>query len=82
MLSDEPDLTRELDEAEAIVMGDATGPVVTEPYIEEIYPLAQKIEHGQRSGGKVYRRRVIVVEDWAEVAPVPPEGKDQDHGVR
>jgi len=39
----------------------------TEPYIEEIYPLAQKIKAGQRFGGKVYRRRVIVVEDWTEV---------------
>jgi hypothetical protein len=47
----------------------------TEPYIEKVYPLAQRIEHGQRFGGKVYRRRVIVVEDWAEVAPVTPEGE-------
>ena len=39
----------------------------TEPYIEEIYPLAEKIKAGQRFGGKVYRRRVIVVEDWTEV---------------
>ena len=48
----------------------------TEPYIEEIYPLARKIKAGQRFGGKVYRRRVIVVEDWTEVAPVPPEGEE------
>jgi hypothetical protein len=48
----------------------------TEPYIEKVYPLAQRIEHGQRFGGKVYRRRVIVVEDWAEVAPVTPEGEE------
>ena len=39
----------------------------TEPYILEIYPLEEHIEHGQRFGGKVYRRRVIVVEDWTEV---------------
>jgi hypothetical protein len=39
----------------------------TEPYIEEIYPLAQKIKASQRFGGKVYRRQVIVVEDWTEV---------------
>ena len=32
------------------------------------------IEHGQRFGGKVYRRRVIVVEDWTEVAGSPPAG--------
>jgi hypothetical protein len=72
-------LTREW----AIVMGDAS--VVTEhaqlmsgggyhvwntePCIEEIYPLAQKIKAAQRFGGKVYRRRVIVVEDWTEVPP-------------
>lgn len=35
--------------------------------IEEIYPLADWIEHEQRFGGKVMRRRVIVVEDWTEV---------------
>lgn len=39
----------------------------TEPDILEIYPLADKIRHGLRHGGKVYRRRVIVVEDWEEV---------------
>ena len=39
----------------------------TEPYILEIYPLAEKIRHGQQHGGHVYRRRVIVVEDWEEV---------------
>ena len=50
----------------------------TEPYIEKIYPLAEKIKAGQRFGGKVYRRRVIVVEDWTEV---PREaGGDGDHG--
>jgi hypothetical protein len=80
---DDLDLTAELDAAEEIVMGDATGPVVTEhanqmsgggfhvwntePYILEIYPLEEKIRHGQQHGGKVYRRRVIVVEDWREV---------------
>ena len=79
----DPDLTAELDAAEAIVMGGETGPVVTEhaqlmsgggyhvwntePYIEEIYPLAQRIEHGLMHGGHVFRRRVIVVEDWTEV---------------
>ena len=82
-VADAPDLTAELDAAEAIVMGEA-GPVITEhahlmrdggyhvwntePYILEIYPLEEKIAHGQQHGGKVYRRRVIVVEDWTEVA--------------
>lgn len=36
-------------------------------HVLRIYPLAQQIEHGQRNGGKVLRRRVIVVEDWSEV---------------
>ena len=39
----------------------------TEPHILEIYPLAEQILHGQQEGGRVYRRRVIVVEDWEEV---------------
>ena len=89
-MSPEPDLTAELDAAEEIVTGRADGPVITEhaqlmsgggfhvwntePYIEEIYPLAQKIKAGQRFGGKVYRRRVIVVEDWTEVPSAPPAG--------
>lgn len=40
-----------------------------DPEIERIYPLAQWIEHGHRFGGRVYRRTVIVVEDWEEVSP-------------
>lgn len=59
------------------------GPVVTEharlmsgggfhvrnagPAIEKIYPLKQWIEHGQRLGGQVFRRKIVVVEDWAKV---------------
>ena len=34
-----------------------------DPEVERIYPLAEWIP----LGGKVYRRRVIVVEDWEEV---------------
>jgi len=37
------------------------------PEIEEIYPLAQWVKSERRFGGKVYRRRVVVIEDWAEV---------------
>ena len=40
-----------------------------EPEVERIYPLAEWIPHQQRFGGKVYRRQIIVVEDWAEVPP-------------
>lgn len=38
------------------------------PDIERIYPLQQWIVHNQRFGGKVWRRTVIVVEDW-ELVP-------------
>lgn len=40
----------------------------TAPYIEKVYPLAKRIEDGRLDGGRVYRRRIIVVDDWAEVA--------------
>jgi hypothetical protein len=40
----------------------------TEPWTDEIYPLADRIRSGQRDYGSVYRRRVVVIEDWAEVA--------------
>lgn len=35
------------------------------PAVERIFPLAEWMS--QRFGGKVYRRTVIVVEDWHEV---------------
>lgn len=38
-----------------------------DPQIDRIWPLADWIPAHQRFGGKVYRRRVIVVEDWSEV---------------
>ena len=38
----------------------------TEPYIEKIYPLAERLEH-HRQHGKVYRRQIIVLDDWTEV---------------
>jgi hypothetical protein len=45
------------------------------PEIERIYPLAQWIPHQQRFGGKVWQRRIVVLEDWAEVprSAVTPE---------
>jgi hypothetical protein len=39
----------------------------TEPDVEEVYPLAKRIANQVRNGGKVYRRRIIVVDHWAEV---------------
>lgn len=44
----------------------------TEPRILERYPLAERIEL-ERRHGKVWRRRIIVVEDWAEL-PAGAEG--------
>jgi hypothetical protein len=35
--------------------------------IERIFPREQWIKAHKRFGGKVYRRTVIVVEDWIEV---------------
>lgn len=37
------------------------------PDIERIFPLTDWIKSEQRFGGKVYRRVVVVVEDWEEV---------------
>jgi hypothetical protein len=49
-----------------------------DPEIERIFPLADWIRSNQRFGGKVYRRRVVVVEDWTEVGPwEPAEQPDQ-----
>jgi hypothetical protein len=39
----------------------------TEPDILAIYPLAERIKNARRFNGKVYRRRIIVVDDWEEV---------------
>lgn len=38
-----------------------------DPEVERIFPLADWIRSERRFGGKVYRRTVIVVEDWQEV---------------
>jgi hypothetical protein len=37
------------------------------PDIERIFPLAEWIKSEQRFGGRVFRRVVVVVEDWEEV---------------
>lgn len=36
--------------------------------LERVYPLAEWIEHSQRDGGRVWRRRIQVIEDWVEVS--------------
>lgn len=38
-----------------------------DPEAEEAYPLERWIPNQQRFGGKVYARKIIVVEDWHEV---------------
>lgn len=35
--------------------------------VESIYPLKDWIRNQQRFGGKVYRRKIIVIDDWEEV---------------
>lgn len=46
----------------------AGGPILVRPLSwDDAYPLAEWIRHKSRHGGKVLRRTVIVVEDWAEV---------------
>jgi hypothetical protein len=38
-----------------------------DPEIERAYPLDVWIEHRQRDGGRVYQRRIVVIDDWEEV---------------
>lgn len=44
-------------------------------YVERISPLADWIAHQQRLDGVVYRRRVVVVEDWEPLPPAPGCGQ-------
>lgn len=39
----------------------------TDAETEEIYHVASRVAHQTRFGGKVYRRTVVVVENWTEV---------------
>jgi hypothetical protein len=52
----------------------------TAPYVEQFYPLAKRIEHNLRNFGKVYHRRVIVVEDWMEISSAPRGAVKEDEG--
>lgn len=38
-----------------------------DPDVEKIYPVERWIENTKRHGRKVYRRVIIVVDDWKEV---------------
>jgi hypothetical protein len=44
-----------------------------DPEIDRIYPMAERVRHGRRNGGKVLRRVVIVLEDWHDVPMSPYE---------
>ena len=37
------------------------------PAVERIYPVAEWVNGEIRTGGHVFRRRVVVVEDWEEL---------------
>ena len=37
------------------------------PEVERVYPLEQWIPDQQQHGGRIFKRRVIVVEGWTEV---------------
>lgn len=41
------------------------------PDIERIYPVADWIRHEQQLGGKIYRRRIVALENWTEVEEQP-----------
>lgn len=41
------------------------------PDIERIWPVADWIRDEQRNGSRIYRRRVVVLEDWTEVKEQP-----------
>lgn len=41
------------------------------PEIERVAPLVERIRAKQRLGGKIYRRRIVVLEDWTEVEEQP-----------
>jgi hypothetical protein len=38
-----------------------------DPETEAVYPLARWIENQSRNGGTVYRRVIIVLDEWQEV---------------
>lgn len=38
-----------------------------DPELEKVYPTEQYVEHAKGNGMSVFRRRIIVVEDWMPV---------------
>jgi len=47
--------------------GDMTVRSPRPDHLERRYPVAKWIRNEQQNGGKIYRRRIVVIEDWAEV---------------
>src|ERR1700691_2338427 len=43
------------------------------PCVTRIYPTAEKIQHELAIGAKVWRRQILVVEDWTEIT-LPASG--------
>lgn len=39
-----------------------------DPEIEKIYPTAKWAAHQIKSGGHVYRRRIVILQDWEEIS--------------
>lgn len=47
-----------------------------DPEVEKIYPTSRWASHQIRYGCQVFRRKVIVVEDWAEIGDAAEEWPD------
>jgi hypothetical protein len=52
----------------------------SDPQSELIYPLERWIDHQLMFGGQVFRRTVIVVEDWTEITPISARERTGDRG--
>lgn len=62
-----PDVARPVVEHAIQMSGGSMQVRNAHPEIERIFPLADWIKANQRGGGRVWRRVVVVVEDWEEV---------------
>lgn len=41
------------------------------PDIERIYPVTDWVRDERKNGGRIYRRRIVVLEDWTEIKEQP-----------
>lgn len=57
----------EVDEHAIMMSGGGMHVRSDDPHTEDVYPLEEWIPDVQRHGGKVYTRKIIVVENWHEV---------------